>query len=444
LYYLLLYGWLRVLGTSDAALRLFSVGWALACFPVMWSLARHVGGRVAALPSCLLFTFSPLCLFYSTEGRTYSLLWFWTVCTIWLTLQLWRRGFRLGLFLPWVGVGAAGWLTHYFFVFVWTPAVVWLLFHPGRFRRTFLAAGIFLVGLLILPWYLHLPESLANWRVTADWLKIRPGGYHPFKALVYLPWSFLSIRGIWGVSNWSDRINLGIFLVLAGVVLRKMSWSLFSVRRRLLWWWLIGACVGPLVFDLVCGTYVIAVPRYALAGMPAAFLLVGLGLGRLRRPARVGFGMLIVLACLVGVRRMYVNVSRDYEPTRQIGSLLAEQTTGGDLVIVHSIPSGVVGIARYLESQRPSEAQAGYASWVGQLGQRRVPDDLQRLAAGRQRVVLVKIHDVGEPAPEETWLRENATPTEERPMEGSTVLFFVPRDQAVFRRAPTQQGHVLP
>jgi hypothetical protein len=345
---------------------------------------------------------------------------------MWLTLQLWRRGFRWGLFLLWVGVGAAGWMTHYFFVFVWTPAVLWLLIHPGRFPRKLLAAGVGLVGLLILPWYLQLPESLANWRVTMDWLKIRPGGYHPLKAFLYLPWSFLSIRGVWGVSHWSDRFNLVLFLVLGGLVWWKLSWSLFSVRRRLLWLWLIGACLGPLAFDRLRGTYVIAVPRYALAGMPAAFLLVGLGLGRLRRPVRVGFGMLIVLACLVGVRQVYLNESRDYEPTRQIGHLLAKQLRQGDLVIVHSIPSGVIGIARYMESAGVSEG-VGFASWVGQLGQRRVPDDVQRLAAGRRRIVLVKIHDVGEPAPEEAWLREHATLTEERQLEAVTVLYFVPR-----------------
>src|SRR5437870_441708 len=41
LYYLLLWGWTRALGTDDVALRLFSVLWALASFPLVWSLARQ-------------------------------------------------------------------------------------------------------------------------------------------------------------------------------------------------------------------------------------------------------------------------------------------------------------------------------------------------------------------------------------------------------------------
>src|SRR5262249_12346763 len=67
LYYLLLYGWTRVLGTGDAALCSFSLLWALACFPVLWSLARQVGGRTAAVPTCFLFALSPLSVFYATE-----------------------------------------------------------------------------------------------------------------------------------------------------------------------------------------------------------------------------------------------------------------------------------------------------------------------------------------------------------------------------------------
>ncbi len=63
LYYLLLYGWTRALGTGDAVLRLFSVLCSLACFPVLWSLARRFGGGGAAVSTCILFAVSPLMRF---------------------------------------------------------------------------------------------------------------------------------------------------------------------------------------------------------------------------------------------------------------------------------------------------------------------------------------------------------------------------------------------
>jgi uncharacterized membrane protein len=39
-YYLLLWVWTRVVGTSDEALRMLSVCWALACFPLIYLVAK--------------------------------------------------------------------------------------------------------------------------------------------------------------------------------------------------------------------------------------------------------------------------------------------------------------------------------------------------------------------------------------------------------------------
>jgi SAM-dependent methyltransferase len=429
LYYLLLYGWTRAVGTSDAALRLFSVAWALACFPLLWSLARQVGGRAAALPTCVLFTFAPLCIYYSTEGRMYSLLWFWTVLAMWLTLRLQRQGVRLGLFLSWVAAGAAGLLTHYFFAFVWLAALAWLMLHPGRLPRKVSVAGAALTALMVVPWYVRLPESLAHWRVTGDWLTVRPDRYHPLIAFLYLPWSFFSIHGPWGVGALRDAANCAVFVVLGLVVLKKLGRSLLRPRRQLLWLWLLAAWLGLVAFDLWRGTYVIAQQRYALAGMPAAFLLAGLGLGHLRPAVQGVFLTLIILAGMVGIRQMYLNDSRSWEPTRQVGELLAAEAGASDLVIVHSIPSGVAGVARAMEA-RGNAPGVGFVSWVGRLGRRRVPDDLQRLAAGRKTIFLVRIHEVGEPAPEETWLEQNATPVRAYEVDGVTIRAFLPRDTA--------------
>jgi hypothetical protein len=438
-YYLLLYAWTRVLGTSDAALRLFSLAWALACLPVVASLARRVGGRSVRGPACVLFTFAPACVFFSTEGRMYSLLWFWTASAMWLTLELRRRGPRPGLFLLWVGCGAAGLLTHYFFAFPWAAALAWLWLHPRRCGRGPVAAGAVLAALLALPWYAHLPEVLAAWRVTGRWLNVRPGFYHPVLAFLYLPWSYFSLHGPWGVRLRDDALYLALFLALIGAVFVELRGrfvrTFFAPRRRLLWLWLLSGCLGMAAFDLLRGTYVLAVPRYALAGMPAAFLLAGLGLSRLRPRPRAAFLALIVLASLVvAVRQMYRNDSRQWEPTRRVGAFLAKEQQAGpaDLVIVHSIPSGVAGVARYLEEGGGSARGVGFASWVGQLGQRRVPDDVRRLVAGYRRVFLVKLHEVGEPAPQEEWLRQNATPAGEWRLDAATVLSFVPRDRETF------------
>src|SRR5437763_74231 len=66
-YYLLLYGWTVFFGASDIALRSFSTACSVACFPFLVGIARRAGGRAAVLPTCVLFAFSPVAVYYSLE-----------------------------------------------------------------------------------------------------------------------------------------------------------------------------------------------------------------------------------------------------------------------------------------------------------------------------------------------------------------------------------------
>jgi hypothetical protein len=262
---------------------------------------------------------------------------------------------------------------------------------------------------------------------------VRPHDYHPIRAALSLPWRFFSIGAAWwgGVRPFWARINYSVFLVLAVVALRKLSWSLFSTPRSLLWLWLLSPCVGIVAFDLVLGTYTTAYHRYALAGMPAAFLLAGLVLGSLRYRARAVFIVLIVLLCLVGVRCLYLADCRDYayrELVRQLGHQVGES----DLILVSSIPSGVTGLARYLEREHASETGVGFASCVGRPEGRRVPERLEAFAAGRKRIILVTMYEIGKPAPEQSWLEENGTLVEMKQIRGAVLRYFIPRDSTAF------------
>jgi hypothetical protein len=124
------------------------------------------------------------------------------------------------------------------------------------------------------------------------------------------------------------------------------------------------------------------------------------------------------MAWAPGVRDVFARRARAWEPYREVARRAAAWAGPDDLVLVHSIPSGVLGVARYLTGDVPM------AAWVGQLGQRRVPDDVAALVSGRNRVAFIRIHDVGEPAPEEAWLRAHATVRREERREGADVVYF--------------------
>jgi mannosyltransferase len=417
LYYLLLAAWTRLVGTTDLGLHAFSVVWALATLPLLWLLGRRLGTPRDGLTACLLYSLAPSSLYSSVEARMYALLWFEAALAMWLTLRLHDEG-GPGTLLAWVVTSAAGLLTHYFFVFVWTACTVWLALRPGRTSRLHLGLAIVMTFALIAPWYRLVPDTLARWRVTGHWLDGLPSPGRLLLAPFALGWSYVASRGIWGGPAWADR---GAQLVLVGLGLwavRRGRVALFTADRALAWLVAIGACLGPVVFDLLRGTSTSLIARYALAGLPAALLLVALALGELPRRAAAVALVVLVAAWLPGLRDIAVRRSRAWEPYRAVARQVGGWAGPRDLILVHSIPSGVLGVARYLAAETPM------AGWVGQLGRREVPSDIEALVRGRPRVAFVRIHDVGEPAPEERWLRAHATVLLEQQREGATVIYF--------------------
>ena len=421
LYYLLLSQWLRLTGSSDAALRLFSTAAALACFPLLWLVGRQTGGRRTAVAAAALFAFTPPAVYYSAEGRMYSLTWLAGLGLAAASYQLARRGARPRWMLLWIVAGAAALLTHYFLAFVWLACAAWLILHPGRSRRSVIAIAAALSLAAVLPWYLHVPESIARWRVTAGWLDVPLSVGEAIKAPADLAWSMFAVRGIWGGSKLANRLTALAFAGVALLVLRRGIKPLFSPRRQLLWLWLGASVLGVITFDLLRGTNAALISRYALPGLPAAALLGGIALGRLPRRAAVAAALLVVIGWSAAIRDMFVRPARWWQPFPELAAELDSSTSPADVVIIHSIPSGVLGVARYLPGEVP------VASWVQRLEQRQVPGDIERLAAAACRVVLVKVHDLGTASTAEAWLRAHATLlTEDRSVTHSEILYFQP------------------
>ncbi|HEU4649762.1 MAG TPA: glycosyltransferase family 39 protein [Gemmatimonadales bacterium] len=427
LYYLLLHGWTRMFGTGDGALRLFSVSWAVLALPLFWLLARELGSRRVAWTACLLFAVSPVAIYYSTEGRMYSLLWWIVLGFVWLTLALARRWARPWIAGLWVLAGAAGLLTHYFFAFVWLACVAWLCRYAPQRRRVVALAGA--TWLAVLPWYVNVPSSLAHWRITGGWLNgdlTWPGAL--LQPLV-LAGSLLDGRNYLGGWRGANALALGLLALGAAWILwHRSCHRIVSRRARLLWACVAAACIGPVVFDMLRHTSASNVPRYALAGLPAAILLAALAVGRMPRTLQAAMLGALVLAWLPAEKAMVAGSPRPWEPYADVGARLGSWARPGDLVVVHAIPSGLIGVARHV---RPDIA---LASWVVQLGTRVVPDDLERLLAGRRRVAVVRIHDVGAEPVAATWLRTHAKLIAHDTFRSSSaeVLYFEPASGDTF------------
>ena len=405
---------------------MFSIVCSLACLPFFVAIARRVGGREAVVASCVLFAFSPLAIYYSNEGRMYSLLWLCVLAMTWASIVLHERGGSAWIYATWVLASAAGFLTHYFFFFPWFGVVASLMINPAKLRRAYLLVCLALTGVLILPWYAKLPQSTANWRVTQGWLETRPQHFNRLAASLELVTEFFSGRAeVWLGYRAFYIVALLLFGIVGALIVTRLRTAMFSGPRLLLWLSCLFACAAPIAIDLLRHTYMVAKPRYAIAGLPAAYLLVSVGLAALRVRTRVLMLALIVLAWAPQIISIYRNPA-PWLPMREIARAATMNAQPSDLVLVHSVPSGVLSIARYAN---PGTA---LASWIQQLGNRHVPFSVQSLAAGRSRVVFAKIHDAGAPAPEEDWLRANAIAFQKSQIGLGTIVDFRPKTGMTF------------
>ena len=415
LYYLLLNWWTRVAGTSDVALRLLSLLAATLVLPFIWLIGNTLAGPRVAWSAALLYAFSPVSVFYSLEGRMYSLVWLLASALAWVSLLLRQRGAQPLLVTGWVLVAAGGMLTHYFFLFAWATMVLWLLWRPGKLSRGAIVLMVGVVTLILLPWYVHVPASLGGWRVSGRWLAEPlhwPGAItRPFE----LAWSLLAGGSFWG---GSPSVDLGLavgYLALAiWIASRGLLARVFTEDLLLLWCW-VGFCVLGLVgFDLVRHTSASVVPRYVLAALPAAMLLAAVGMEQLPGKWHTGFLCFVLLAWTAGLRPIVFDRARPGAAYPALAARLDRWARPNDLVLVHSIPSGVVGLSRYLS--RPISV----ATWIEQFGSRNNPHDLDVLLAGRARVALVQVHNLGKPSLAETWLRSRGPIVGDEVWIGST------------------------
>ena len=395
LYYLLLNVWTRVVGTSDRALKLFSVLASIACVFFLWQIGMAVGGIEVARIATILFVVAPASLYYATEGRMYALLWLAILAHVTLTFEATRGRWTLG----WSASAAIGLMTHYFFAFVWAATVAWA-FLVSRDRRR-IALAIAATAAAVAPWYVAAPEMTSDWRITAGWLDGLSTRAGIAMAPARLAWSWVSGEGSWGRSVWGEVV----IAVATGVALISAGRSILSGGVRspavLVLAWAVTCVLGLIAFDLALGTHTSTSRRYALGGTPAAFLLVAFGLSRLAPTRRRALLLLLLVGWLPTMSAVFGAESRKGQPYPEIAREIAPRGSG-DVVLVHSVPSGVLGVARYLP------ADATVQSWVARL-EGRSTADVERWLAGASRLIVVESHAIGDSAfPAEAWLRAHA------------------------------------
>jgi uncharacterized membrane protein len=337
LYFLLLRGWIALSGTSEYALRFFSLFFGVLCVPLMYVLGRRLFNRQTGVIAALLVAASPYLTWYSQEVKMYTLLPALTLLAIYALRRalseskgrVLSRSQGRAVWYWWVVQVVATSLAFYAHILAAMLIPVQILIYFAwwpRARRRWLGALIALACLTLpyLPlakWEIPLlfDERVANFAqqspgetietLLASWrtgnfflLRARETGFGHFKLLEIVGillngWS-LGYFGSFGC-GWPYGTILMGSLVAWGVVsfsFSPRSWR-EGVRKRLsLLCWLV---MPILMVWYVSRWQPLFTDRYLIWAGLAFYLLIALGLAVIWRAGGWGRWIAVGLISLV-------------------------------------------------------------------------------------------------------------------------------------------------
>jgi hypothetical protein len=325
LYFLVLRPWIRFLGSTEFALRYLSLIFGVLSMPLFWQLCRkltpvnttysnlHFGHAHRTgirqimtelfdwitqggtpLVAVTLLALNPYHLWYSQEGKMYSLITFLTLLAAWF----WLKGIERGGFGPWFGfliTVSMAIYTHLLMILLIPLFLIWFFIawpQSRRFWRGYLLtlAGLTLPYLPLLSWqwnFLRTEETLTALSFTPLAEILRTVLLYQYNSF-YVPRSILYLVPILGLAL------AGLFSGCRELPNGQESNSLrLGKRRRLL---MILAWLGTPVLGiyLLSLRQPIFLPRYVIWIGPAAMMLLALGVqsiwtsrGKLSKPLAV-------------------------------------------------------------------------------------------------------------------------------------------------------------
>ncbi len=334
LYYLLLHGWMAVVGTGDIAVRSLSGLLSVAALPLAWVIGRRRGGSLLAWLTVGVLAMAPFALRYATETRMYSMVMLLVFAGYLLIDDITRRG-RDGL-LRLVGlalVSGALLLTHYWsFWLVGAVEVVlawqWWRDRTPEIRRSVARAFVAVAagGLLFLPW---LPSFLYQTAHTGTpWASAQQpfsvfaivladfggGGFRAsdFVGAVLL---VLVLLAVFGVARGGRHIDIDL------VTVRQFRFEAVVLVLTLL----IGVGISSLAGSAFAS-------RYAAVFFPLFVLLVAGGITRFgdRRVLAGAFSAVLALS-LMGA---YWTTTYQRSQAREAARAINAAANPGDLVVM--------------------------------------------------------------------------------------------------------------
>lgn len=271
-YFALLWGWLRLGGNSDFAVRLLSVFFSILSIAATWRLGKHWFGKRIAHLAALWMALAPFTVWFGQEAKMYALYMFLAaLSTLLLSKALANSRWQL-----WLGYGLSFNLlgyTHFFSAFLLAVQGLLALIAPGSGKRGRLGY-LMTMAAMTLP---YLPLLRFVWAILPEFQMHDPSKYYvPFWDM----WRQLLLEFSFRTGPWTypalRLMGVGVFLLL-GLV------EAWRRQRRLSLWLITLFLLPPLIFYPISRIISVFTPKYFSGLVPFFFLLLALAIAALRR-----------------------------------------------------------------------------------------------------------------------------------------------------------------
>jgi uncharacterized membrane protein len=322
LYFELLFGWVRLFGIGERAVKGLSALFYVLSGLAIYGLSKQIYGPKAALISTTLYLCSPLAIVCAQFARMYTLLSFLSIVSTWLYLgflneQRVSRS-RLALY---VVANILGTFTHIGFFFVLFAQIVFLVLFRRRNFKSFSIAVLLSLLPYVFIWTPILIRQFSNSQAGLSWLK---------KPSVT---SLAILLLLYGGAFWLILPLLFYFWWRNGFKPLKDSshWRTATVFA----WLMVITLATPILISLIKPIFN---PRLAIIGLHFFVLTIAGAIGRTN-----SYFLTIELIVLTSIGLVVLHPGAGPCNNRATATYLNEAANDGDVVIFTSLTRAPIG-----------------------------------------------------------------------------------------------------
>ncbi len=334
LYFYLLHFWTALTGTSEFAVRFFSLWFGVALVPLLFRLGTHVKDRPSGWWAAFFVSLAPILVDEAQQTRMYTLLLFLSTLSVYLLLRALGSS-RRAYWVCYALAAAAGLYVHYSFAYVLAAENAYLAFRwlmrPESRRRLFVAwsASQLFVAVVYL---FQVPNIFRQMGVYGN------PGMTPPSLQQYV--AELAVAFPLGQKIEPSQVPiLGLAFVAAlllglGAVVANRLRPLTQRDGLFVVLWLV---VPLAAYYLVLLKSPQFTPRYILVAVVPFFLLLALLLATLARYAKwlsVVSAVALLLVFAGAWQSLYFDPAFFSDDTRGLARFISEQATKDDIVLI--------------------------------------------------------------------------------------------------------------